>query len=145
MWLNSPHDGSILHSRPILEVGFHLELCAITLWCVWLLPALQPSSVGQIGHLPASFGGAVFGDVGHTSDKAACRRLVPQDDIQVASLNGWYQKSKNICISYLWRLYSSCLSAADWGNALAFSSPVSISIAGRWTKQNFCDGFSNLA
>ena len=126
-------------------MGFHLELCDITLWCVWLLTALQPSSVGQIGHLPAPFGGAAFGDVGHTSAKAACRGLVPQEDIQVASLKGWYQKCKNMCISYLWRLYSSFLSAADCCKALAFSSPVKISIAGRWTKQNFCVGFSTFA
>ena len=43
-----------------------------------------------IGHLPAPFGGEVFGDVDHTSDSAACRGFVLHDDIQVTSLIGWY-------------------------------------------------------
>ena len=53
-----------------------------------VLLALQPSSVGHTGHLPAPFGWEVFGAVGHVSANAACKGVVPQDEIQVTSLKG---------------------------------------------------------
>ena len=52
------------------------------------LPALQPSSVGHTGHLPAPFGWEVLGAVGQVSANAACNGVVPQDEIQVTSLKG---------------------------------------------------------
>ena len=59
------------------------------------LPALQPSSFGQLGHFPAPLGRAIFGEVGHASAKAACSGLVLQEDIQVASLKVGIRESKN--------------------------------------------------
>ena len=52
------------------------------------LPALQPSSVGHTGHLPAPFGWEVLGAVGRVSANAACNGAVSQDEIKVTSLKG---------------------------------------------------------
>ena len=49
------------------------------------LPALQPASVGQFGHLPALLGRAVLGLLGQSSAKANSV-VCPLDDMKVASL-----------------------------------------------------------